>query len=51
MTECVSAGYKRSSYLGTTGKERFDVDVGIMNFEVMVTEPTGHTDGGQHPSL
>lgn len=40
-----------SSYLRATGKERLDVDVGVVNFEVMVTEPAGHTDGRQHPSL
>lgn len=39
------------SYLRATGKERFDVDVGVVNFKVMVTKPTGHPDGGQHSCL
>ena len=39
------------SYLRATGEERFDVDVGVVDFEVVVTEPAGHTDGGQHPCL
>lgn len=40
-----------SSYLGTAGEKRFDVDVGVVNFEVMVSQPSGHADGGQHPCL
>lgn len=37
--------------LRATGKERLDVDVGVVNFEVMVSEPASHTDGGQYPCL
>lgn len=48
---CAVVDKKSGSHLGATGKERFDVDVGVVNFEVVVTEPTGHTDGSQHPCL
>lgn len=39
------------SYLRAAGKERFDVDVGVVDLEVVVAEPAGHADGGQHPRL
>ena len=48
---CRRAISRAGSYLRATGKERFDVDVGVVDFEVVVTEPAGHTDGGQHPCL
>lgn len=40
-----------NSYLRAAGQERLDVDIGVMNFEVVVTESACHADGGQHPCL
>lgn len=41
----------RATYLWAAGEERFDVDVGVVDFEVVISEPPGHADGGQHPRL
>lgn len=37
--------------LRTAGEEGFDVDVGVVDFEVVIPEPPGHADGGQNPCL
>lgn len=38
-------------YLRAAGEERLDVNVGVVNFEVMVPEPASHADGGEYPRL
>lgn len=40
-----------SAHFGEAGQEGLDVDVGVVNFEVVVAEPARHADGRQHPSL
>lgn len=44
-------GFNEAIYLRTAGEEGFDVDVGIVDLEVVIPEPSGHADGGQHPGL
>lgn len=41
----------KGTYLRAAGEEGFDVDVGIVDLEVVIPEPSGHADGGQHPGL
>jgi len=41
----------RCSYLGAAGEERLDVNVGVVNFEVVVTESSCDTDCGQNSCL
>lgn len=41
----------RVLYLWTTGKEGFDVDVGVMHFQVMIAKAPSYTDGSQHTCL
>lgn len=38
-------------YLGTAGQEGLDVDVGVMHFELVVSQAPGDPNGSQHTGL
>lgn len=37
--------------LRNTGEEGLDVNVGVVHFEVVVSQSAGHTNGGHHTGL
>lgn len=42
---------KMKAHLWTAGQEWFDVNVGVMDFEIVVAETSGDPDSRQHTSL
>lgn len=40
-----------AAYLWAAGQEGFNINVGVVHFEIVVPKTSGHTDGCQDTSL